>query len=319
MARRLGSPLDSFLRLTDAAGIQIAFNDDFEDKGAGLETHHADSYLRATLPANGTFYIHLGDTQHQGGPEFGYRLRLSAPRPDFALRVVPSSLSVRAGASAPLTVYALRKDGFTNAITLELKDAPIGFRLSGGQVPANQDQVRFTLTAPLNPAEKPASLSLQGWAIIDGQAVFQPAVPAEDMMQAFAYRHLVPTREFAVAVAGRGMPPARILDATPVRIPAGGTVRVRIGPVGPMFTNNFQLELSEPPEGVTLGAIVLGRGEAGLELRCDADKVKPGLKGNLIVNAFSGRPLAAGRGQVNNRRPAAGSLPAIPFEIVLPQ
>ncbi len=32
-ARRLDSPLDSVLRLTDAAGKQLAFNDDFEDKG----------------------------------------------------------------------------------------------------------------------------------------------------------------------------------------------------------------------------------------------------------------------------------------------
>ena len=34
-ARRLDSPLDSVLKLTDAAGKQLAFNDDHEDKGAG--------------------------------------------------------------------------------------------------------------------------------------------------------------------------------------------------------------------------------------------------------------------------------------------
>jgi hypothetical protein len=34
-ARRLGSPLDSVLRLTDAAGKQLAINDDHEDPGAG--------------------------------------------------------------------------------------------------------------------------------------------------------------------------------------------------------------------------------------------------------------------------------------------
>ncbi len=45
-ARRLGSPLDSFLVLTDAAGRQLAANDDFEDKGAGLLTHQADSTHR---------------------------------------------------------------------------------------------------------------------------------------------------------------------------------------------------------------------------------------------------------------------------------
>ena len=139
-ARRLDSPLDSFLRLTDAAGKQLAFNDDFEDKGTGLNTHHADSYLTATLPADGTYFIHLTDTQGQGGPEFAYRLRLSEPRPDFALRVVPSSLSLRAGMSAPVTVFALRRDGFTNAIDLELKDAPAGFSLSGARIAAGSGQ-----------------------------------------------------------------------------------------------------------------------------------------------------------------------------------
>ena len=74
-ARRLDSPLDSVLKLTDADGKQLAFNDDHEDKGAGLDTHYADSYLTATLPADGAYYIHLGDAQHQGGPE--YRLPLA--------------------------------------------------------------------------------------------------------------------------------------------------------------------------------------------------------------------------------------------------
>ncbi len=99
-ARRLDSPLDSVLKLTDATGRQLAFNDDHEDKGAGLNTHHADSWLRATLPANGTYYLHLGDTQHKGGAEYAYRLRISPPRPDFELRVVPSSINVRPGGTA---------------------------------------------------------------------------------------------------------------------------------------------------------------------------------------------------------------------------
>ena len=44
-------------------------------------------------------------------------------------------------------------------------------------------------------------------------------------MQAFAYRHLVPAKELDVAVSGRFMNrmPLKILSATPVKIPAGGT------------------------------------------------------------------------------------------------
>jgi len=51
-ARRLDSPLDSVLKLTDAGGKQLAFNDDYEDKGSGLNTHHADSYFSTVLPTN---------------------------------------------------------------------------------------------------------------------------------------------------------------------------------------------------------------------------------------------------------------------------
>ncbi|MGD0259726.1 MAG: PPC domain-containing protein [Verrucomicrobiota bacterium] len=322
-ARRLDSPLDSVLKLTDASGKQLAFNDDYEDKGAGLDTHYADSYIRATLPADGAFYIHIGDAQHQGGPEYAYRLRIGPPQPDFALRVAPSSLSVRGGGSVPLTVYALRRDGFTNEITLSLQDAPAGFKLNGAKVPANQDQVRLTLLAPPTPTEKPLALSLEGRAIIQGHAVVHPAVPAEDMMQAFAYRHLVPAQELDVAVSGRFMNrmSLKILSATPVRIPAGGTARVRVATPSSAFADRFQLELSEPPEGITLGKVSSVSEGAEFELRSDAAKAKPGLKGNLIVNILPGQALAAAaknKKQANQRRSSVGTLPAIPFEIVQP-
>ncbi|MCJ7730153.1 MAG: PPC domain-containing protein [Sedimentisphaerales bacterium] len=221
LARRLDSPLDSVLRLADSIGRQLAFNDDHEDKGSGLSTHHADSYLHATLPANGTYYIHLGDIQRKGGPEYAYRLRISPPHPDFELRIVPSSINVRAGASIPLTVYALRRDGFSNEIALVLKDAPAGFRLNGGRVPANQDQVRLTLTAPPTPLKESLNLCLEGRAMIQGQEVVHPAVPAEDMMQAFAYRHLVSVKDLKVAVIGgaRSNAPMKSLDQKPMKSP----------------------------------------------------------------------------------------------------
>ena len=77
MARRIDSPLDSVLRLSDATGQRLAINDDHEDKGYGLMTHYADSYLTATLPADGTYFLTIDDVQRQGGSEYGYRLRIS--------------------------------------------------------------------------------------------------------------------------------------------------------------------------------------------------------------------------------------------------
>lgn len=220
-ARRLDSPVDSALKLTDAKGRQLAFNDDFDDKASGLNTHHADSHLTATLPADGTYFVHLNDVQRQGGAAYSYRLRLSAPRPDFELRVVPASLSARPGSTATLTAYALRKDGFTNDIVLFLNDAPDGFKLESAKISGTNDQVRLTLTVPFMPRKEPVSLGLAGRAIIAGDAVIRPAVPAEDMMQAFAYRHLVPSESLEVAILGRGKfgSPFRNADRKPEKPP----------------------------------------------------------------------------------------------------
>jgi hypothetical protein len=318
-ARRLNSPLDSVLKLTDASGRQLALNDDYEDKAAGLTTHHADSWLRAALPADGKYYLHLTDMQHQGGPEYAYRLRISPPRPDFELRVVPSSINARAGATVPLTVYALRKDGFADEITLALKDAPQGFTLSGSRVPAQQDQVQITLTVPSAPQKEPFRLNLEGRATIQGREITHPVVPAEDMMQAFAYRHLVPSRELQVAVAGRDFSrgPVRILGDGLTRIPAGGTARVRLGVPGNAPLDAIDLALSEPPEGISIQNI--SRSREGLEilLQSDAAKVKPGQRGNLILTA-SFKKSAKTKKPANLRAMPLATLPAVPFEIVGP-
>jgi hypothetical protein len=318
-ARRLGSPLDSVLALLDAAGKQVALSDDCVDTAAGLITHHADSSLRATLPADGAYYLRLGDVQGQAGPEYAYRLRVSAPQPDFELRATPSSVSVRGGGSAPLTVRVIRREGFAGPIELALTGAPPGFTRAGGRVPPRQDQVRITISAPPVPPPIPVSLTIEGRATVEGREVVRPVVPAEDMMQAFAWRHLVPSQELAVHVTGRlaSMPLLGVLGPMPVRIPAGGTVHVQVG-LPPRF-DGVQLTLNEPPEGISLrGVTPAGQGLTML-IASDAAKVKPGLAGNLIVNA-SAQPRIPATGSTrpaaSQRRIPLGVLPAIPFEVV---
>lgn len=323
LARRLGSPVDSEITLTDAAGKQIAFNDDFEDKAQGLETHHADSWLSAKLPADGAYYLHIADSQHAGGPDYAYRLRISAPRPDFELRVVPSAITVRGGAATPITVCAIRRDGFTGDIDIGLKDAPAGFGIGGARIPGNQDQVRMTLSAPPAPTTQPIHLNFEGRAPIQGGQLVRAALPADDMMQAFFYRHLVPAQELLVTIAGRAGPrnpgTIKILSATPVKLPAGGTAQVQVGMPTNSFFGKIFLELSDPPEGITIKDVFAGRDGSDVVIQCDAAKAKPGLKGNLILEAFLERPNATGpngKPQANRRRAPIGTLPAIPFEVI---
>jgi hypothetical protein len=316
MARRLGSPLDSILNLADAAGHVVAMNDDFEDKSAGLITHQADSFIRAKLPAAGTYYLYLGDTQGKGGAEYAYRLRVSRPQPDFELRVVPASVNVRAGMNVPITVYAVRRDGFSGEIALKLKDAPAGFLLGGAWIPADQDKVRLTLTAPPNRQDKPLSLHLEGRATLQGREVRRAAVPAEDMMQAFFYRHLVPSEEWMVRVTGAARARAAWKPSAekPVRLPAGGTAPVRVAVPPGRFSDQVQLALDEPPEGISIQKVSTAPDGFAILLRADAARVKPGLKGNLIVDAFTERGV--NQAATIKRRTPLGTLPAIPFEVV---
>jgi hypothetical protein len=315
-ARRLGSQLDSTLKLTDAGGKVIAFNDDSDDKGQGLETHHADSLLRATLPADGVYILHVADAQRHGSPAHAYRLRVGWPRPDFELRVTPSSINAKPGTAVAITVFAVRKDGFSREIDLALKGAPPQFSLDAAKIPANHDEIRLTLQVPANASEKPFHLAIEGQAWAGSQRLVHTAVPADDMMQAFAYHHLVPATDLTATVSGRARArfPARLLERGPVKITPGGTAVVRFAiPRGPSAAK-FELALNDPPEGISLKKAIVNGDAATLELQADAKTVKQGLKANLIVEAFpEGAKKAAGGKQT---RVPLGTLPAVPFEVL---
>ena len=222
-ARRLYSPLDSVLKLTDASGRLLACNDDHEDLTSGVNTHHADSYLTTTLPADGTYFLHLGDTAHHGGEEYGYRLRISAPQPDFALRVVPSSASMALNSSATVNVYVMRKDGCSGPISLELRDPPPGFSAAPVTLTEQQLVARFTLKGDATATVIPVRLTIVGRAQVGGRELVREAVPAEDRMQAFLWRHLVPAAEMLGMIHDPKQQPPPKRTAPPRPAPAVAT------------------------------------------------------------------------------------------------
>lgn len=199
-ARRLDSLLDSVLKLTDAAGKLLACNDDREDPESGLNTHHADSCIMAKLPADGTYYVSLGDVACNGGEEYGYRLRISPPQPDFALRVVPSGIGLRGKSAAAVSVHVIRRDGFAGPIKLVLKDPPDGFTSPPTTLSETQEKTQFALRTSLTDTQQPVSLCIEGIAKIQEREVAHRAVPAEDRMQAFLWRHLVPANDLKAVV-----------------------------------------------------------------------------------------------------------------------
>ena len=331
VARRLRSPLDSLVRVTDASGHVLGWNDDYMPKEGQLRpdmgslTHDADSYLSLQLPADGTYYVHLTDAAGQGGEAYGYRLRLSPPRPDFALLLTPSSLSLPAGGAVPVTVHVLRKDGFAGDIDLVLEDAPAGFTLSGGRIPSGRDRVSLTLSAPPEAPGGPVALQLEGRARIGEETVSRPVLPAEELTQAFSYHHLVPARELLAVVrptTWRPLP-AELPGLGPVRVPAGGTALVRVNAPGLPRLGEVHLEPWQPAAGVSLQDVrVLPRGLTFVR-KVEGDAGKAGFADNLIVEVFREPPArreGEGSGQPANQpqRVSLGVLPAIPFVVVQP-
>ncbi|MCK5804422.1 MAG: peptidase [Lentisphaeria bacterium] len=331
LARRLNSPLDSALRLVDEKGVEVALNDDYKDPEMGLITHQADSRMQVDLPHDGTYLLHLSDTQRQGGSAYAYRLRLRPAQPDFALRLVPSVLNVSGGRPAQLTVHVLRKDGFQGAVSLALVDAPDGFTLSNTEIPTDQEKVELKLTVPQGIPRQVLPLRVEGQAMIGDRQVRRPAVPAEDMMQAFLWRFLVPQQELLVAVTGSRPVPTvwrplvsgiGLASTTSVRIPLGGTaqVRVRVPPVlpgsGGIKLASVRFRLANQPRGVTLHRTSKGSDGVVFTLKADRNIASQGDAANVIIEA-STEPETEGGGMGGGRsRVSLGVLSAISFEVV---
>jgi hypothetical protein len=328
-ARRLGSPLDSMLKITDATGKTIASNDDHDDPSAGLETHHADSRVTFTTPKEGIYQFHVSDTQGKGSRAHAYRLTIAPPQPGFDLRIVPSGINGRAGAMVPITAHVMRRDGFAGDIELRLIDAPPGFELAGAKVAAGTDSVRLTLKLPNDAGATPVPLAIEGRARIGNDDVVRTAVPADDRMQAFFFRHLVPAQALLAYVIAKpqgakrrpdalaGIGKFRAACAAGLTIPEGGTATLSLPGLGALANNRpLKFALNAPPAGITLEAKPNGI-TMDFVFKADPAKTKPGPLGNLIVNVFTEMqpPQVEGKPAKPKRSVLVATLPPIPCKI----
>ena len=100
VARRLGSPLDPVIRLLDADGRELAYNDDDTSIGA-------DSRLAYQFDAGGDYLIELRDIRYEGGDNHRYRLRVG----QFPLISVPYPLGGQLGSEAEFSFIGPLVDG----------------------------------------------------------------------------------------------------------------------------------------------------------------------------------------------------------------
>jgi hypothetical protein len=320
-ARYFDSPLDSLLRLFSPHGELLALNDDYMDKrdhlhlGPGLMTHYADSYLSYELPEDGRYLISIEDVQRHGGPAYQYRLRLSNPIPDFEARVSPSSLNVRPTGYTPVRFYVNRKDGFDGPVEFRLVDPPQGMRLNHARVEAGQDEVWATLQWHSKKKFHMEAVQIEAVAGSEDREVRRAVVPADNSMQAFLWRHLLPAQELqALALTNYKRVAIRPnLSLNPMALVAGKTCDVVLPVSGKTNgAENIVFKLAEAPEGVELESSKLDETGVYLQFTCANECTSDATSGNIIVEVYSRWKSK------NNKNPGqtlVGVLPAIPYQI----
>ncbi|MBI5832122.1 MAG: pre-peptidase C-terminal domain-containing protein [Armatimonadetes bacterium] len=309
MARRLLSPLDSMLTLFDAKGTRLVENDDTTDPTAQWLTHHADSLLVYTVPADGDYFLRLRDAQSMGGDDFAYRLILKDAAPDFTLRATPDNPRAGQGDSALVTVQANRKAGFNGPINVVVRGLPKGFVASEAVIYPGQDTAVLTVSAPSDAKPQVFNPTILGISEEAGQVTARVAVGAENVMQAFSLQQYPSTREIALTVTEPGGFALALLNP-----PAGGLIIAQGGEV----TLNVKIIRAEGIKGgvfVRPASAVNGVGVRASYVPADKDEapvvvnVGRGVPVGTKLNVIIGAVLKIG--DVSYTR----TLPAIPLRI----
>jgi hypothetical protein len=141
---------------------------------------------------------------------------------------------MRSNGTAAVSVYAIRKDGFSGPIKIGLQDPPSGFSAYRVTLSGDQAVTRLALKTDLVETKEPVRLVVEGRANARGREIAHAAVPAEDRMQAFLWRHLVPAEELKALVFDPSHePPAKRVRRTPAPPPVEATSAPAIASASP--------------------------------------------------------------------------------------
>ena len=323
-ARRLDSPMDSLIKITDKTGKTLTWNDDYEWLNLGIKTHHADSYLIYELPADGTYSIKVSDTQVKGGKAFDYLLRVDTPKPDFQVFMTPSAINTKSLISSPITLEVFRKDGFNGPINISLKKGPKGSTISGKTIPEGVKKIQITIATPRKLKKGLYDIALAAKADVNGKTIVHNVVPTDEIMQAFLYTHLVPTEKAVLNIAKKGWLPVKAIMPKDVTIIAPGE-KINFKLQDYLYWENLKkrkkkieiqeinFELISPPKGLKLTKNGYKDKHHLMTLEAAPD-TKP-WTGNLIIEC-SAKGTWKNNGNSGIYNYVIGALPAIPLKIL---
>ncbi len=263
-ARRLGSPLDTYLEVLNSSGEKLAANDDDAAyKWLGTITHHSDSFISFKAPKSGAYFVRIRDIQGKGGENFAYRLRISRPMPDFEVFALPAGVLVPKGGSGWITLRAVRKEGFKGDIRVFPSSESRDVMLSAAVVPDGKNEIKASFACAGSSEGSTRPLELMAGSTNGNAIIIHHVAASEEQMQAFAWKHIVPVNSLQVAV-GKETPFTLYFDSVPeagIDLTQGKETKIVIN-VGRKdgFAEPINLALITPPEGVSLrGSFINGK------------------------------------------------------------
>lgn len=140
-AASLGSPLTPVVRVTDAAGKELA-----KAEPAQL---HGDCETTVTPAADGVVRVSVRDLLGTAGPEAAFRLRVVPAAPDFAPTVAADRLTVTPGQPLDVAVTLNPRHGFASGLKWEVEGLPPGVTVAPtGKADAKTVTLRFEAKTP---------------------------------------------------------------------------------------------------------------------------------------------------------------------------
>ncbi len=156
-AARLGSRLQGAIEVKDTKGKSLA--------RVEAKVGQPEPTLTFTPPADGVYTLEVSDRfPRRGGPDFGYRVRVTPPEPGFRLKLPAETLNVERGQSVKMRVQVERLGGFTEPIAITVEGLPPGVSAASVQIAKGAATADVTLTARSDASLGPARLRLVGTA-----------------------------------------------------------------------------------------------------------------------------------------------------------
>lgn len=205
VSERLGLPTDSFAlvqrvvkegdneklvdvaELNDIASPVKISSYSYSYDGPPYDAGSPDSLGMAEIKEDGVYRLQVRDLfgGTRSDPRNVYRLIVRRATPDFSLAAwalhmelrngdrstLSKPIAMRKGATMAFDVVAIRRDGFTGPIELDMEGLPAGMSATGLNIPAGKSHGTMLITAAADAPRSLATAKMVGRAKIDGEWV----------------------------------------------------------------------------------------------------------------------------------------------------